>query len=131
MYVAITRARRRLYLTHSQYRLLHGQPRYGLPSRFLEEVPATLVRSLRPARAAYAGHATHPTSGSVVSPGMASVEPARAVPYRIGSRVVHPRYGEGVVGGYQGQGAEAEIRVSFPGVGDKWFILEYARLSAC
>jgi len=52
-------------------------------------------------------------------------------PYAIGSRVLHARYGEGVVAGYQGQGAEAEIRVSFPRIGDKWFILEYAHLIAC
>ncbi len=130
MYVAITRARRRLYMTHSQYRLLHGQPRYGLPSRFLEEVPATLVRSLRPVRTAYAASQAPSTQPSRMQSQKETHDAAR-YPYRVGSRVVHPRYGEGVVGGYQGQGAVTEIRVSFPKVGDKWFILEYARLIAC
>jgi len=123
MYVAITRARRRLYLSHAQMRMLHGQPRYGLPSRFLEEIPAGLVQSLRLRR---------PSAVPVREP--ASEDPARTparFPYAIGSRVVHARYGEGVVAGYQGQGAEAEIRISFPRIGDKWFILEYARLTAC
>jgi DNA helicase-2/ATP-dependent DNA helicase PcrA len=52
------------------------------------------------------------------------------LPYKVGARVVHPKYGEGVVAAYQGQGAESEIKVIFPKVGDKWFILEYARLTA-
>ncbi len=125
MYVAITRARRRLFLTHAQQRLLHGQPRYGLPSRFLEEIPAALVHSLNlrtpPAAAT-------PDARSVT----AHTPPAsRALPYKIGARVSHPRYGEGVVSGYQGQGAESEIRVAFPKVGDKWFILEYVKLTPC
>ncbi len=118
MYVAITRARQRLYLTHAQMRRLHGQPRYGLPSRFLEEIPPTLMQSLR-------GH----RSVAAMRPSDAAAAPAKApYPYAIGSRVVHERYGEGVVLGYQGHGAEAEIRVSFPSIGDKWFLLEYARL---
>ncbi|MGQ9686067.1 MAG: UvrD-helicase domain-containing protein [Thiobacillaceae bacterium] len=127
MYVAITRARRRLYLTHAQTRMLHGQPRYGLPSRFLEEIPVGLMQSLRVHRAS-ATAVRGPASGHT-APATAQA-PAR-FPYAIGSRVLHARYGEGVVAGYQGQGAEAEIRVSFPRIGDKWFILEYAHLTAC
>ncbi len=123
MYVAITRARRRLYLTHAQSRMLHGQPRYGLPSRFLGEIPAALVHSLRVQRST--PHALRPPETGTSRPGPAGF------PFAIGSRVLHPRYGEGVVAGYQGQGAETEIRVSFPRIGDKWFILEYARLAAC
>ena len=56
--------------------------------------------------------------------------PARALPYKIGARVSHPRYGEGIVNGYQGQGDEAEIKVSFPKIGDKWFLLDYVKLTA-
>ncbi|MFN3593420.1 MAG: UvrD-helicase domain-containing protein [Thiobacillaceae bacterium] len=124
MYVAITRARRRLYLTHAQSRMLHGQPRYGLPSRFLDEIPAGLIQSLRrrPGLAAAYAHEARPARLN---------EAHQRYPYAIGSRVRHARYGEGVVAGYQGAGPEAEIRVSFPKVGDKWFILEYANLTAC
>jgi DNA helicase-2/ATP-dependent DNA helicase PcrA len=125
MYVAITRARRRLYLTHAQMRMLHGQPRYGLPSRFLEEIPAGLMQSLRVRKpAVQGGQAPGSTTRAT---GLA----AARFPYAIGSRVLHARYGEGVVAGYQGQGAEAEIRISFPRIGDKWFILEYVKLNAC
>ncbi len=124
MYVAITRARRRLYLTHAVSRMLHGQIRYGLPSRFLREIPEALVQSI----AGWRGSTAAPSDER-----FAAVPPrhAAAMPYRVGDRVRHARYGEGVVAGYQGQGEETEVRVSFPKIGDKWFILEYARLTAC
>ncbi|MBI5937684.1 MAG: UvrD-helicase domain-containing protein [Betaproteobacteria bacterium] len=125
MYVAITRARQRLYLTHAASRMLHGQLRYGLPSRFLREIPEALVQSI----AGWRGGMSSAGESHEAAPAQASR--AAAMPYRVGARVQHARYGEGVVAGYQGQGAETEIRVSFPRVGDKWFILEYARLSAC
>ncbi|MDW8324784.1 MAG: 3'-5' exonuclease [Burkholderiales bacterium] len=117
MYVAITRARHRLYLTHARTRMLHGQPRYGLPSRFLDEIPPGLIQSL----GRTAAHSTP----------VAAPTRTQAYPYPIGCRVQHTRYGEGVVMGYQGQGAQAEVRVSFPRVGEKWFILAYAKLSPC
>ncbi|HEX8978635.1 MAG TPA: UvrD-helicase domain-containing protein [Parasulfuritortus sp.] len=125
MYVAITRARRRLFLTHAQQRLLHGQPRYGLPSRFLDEIPSGLVHSLSLHRPAAVAAGPAATAGGYAAPASAKV------PHKIGSRVSHARYGEGVVSGYQGQGAEAEIKVSFPKAGDKWFILEYVKLTPC
>jgi DNA helicase-2/ATP-dependent DNA helicase PcrA len=123
MYVALTRARRRLFLTHAQQRMLHGQLIPGFSSRFLEEIPAALVHSLNL-------HRQSPqTTAARISP--SAPQPSRDLPYKMGARVNHPRYGEGVVSGYQGQDAEAEIRVSFPKVGDKWFILEYVKLAAC
>jgi DNA helicase-2/ATP-dependent DNA helicase PcrA len=152
MYVALTRARRRLFLSHAQQRMLHGQPRYGLPSRFLEEIPAALVHSLnlhrRPAspppprvgQDLWSQDATQLRSRAERGMDRRSTEgrggghatpPSRALPHKIGARVSHPRYGEGVVSGYQGQGAETEIRIAFPKVGDKWFILEYVKLTPC
>ncbi len=127
MYVAITRARRRLYLTHAQMRMLHGQMRYGLASRFLEEIPEGLVRSLsiRVARPQVA--AREPVA--LYHPRPPSQREA-SLPYKVGSRVSHPKYGEGVVSGYQGQGPDTEISVNFPKLGPKVFILDYARLRA-
>lgn len=129
MYVAITRARRQLYLTHAQQRMLHGQIRYNLPSQFLQEIPENLVQSL--------SSRTRPPAAPRVANTRAENYHPRPVPrreanlpYKVGARVVHPKYGEGVVAAYQGQGAESEIKVIFPQVGDKWFILEYARLTA-
>jgi DNA helicase II / ATP-dependent DNA helicase PcrA len=136
MYVAITRARKQLYLTHAQSRMLHGQVRYGLPSRFLEEIPEQLVRSLSSRVASPA--VREPGAGNVTNyvtrntPPSAPPPPRRLadVPFKIGSRVSHPRYGEGVVAGYQGQAPDMEIKVNFPKVGEKMFILEYAKLEA-
>jgi DNA helicase-2/ATP-dependent DNA helicase PcrA len=134
MYVAITRARKQLYLTHAQSRMLHGQVRYGLPSRFLEEIPEQLVRSLSIRVAHPAPGLREPGVNYVTRnpPPSAPPPPRRLadVPFKIGSRVAHPRYGEGVVAGYQGQAPGMEIKVNFPKVGEKMFILEYAKLEA-
>jgi DNA helicase-2/ATP-dependent DNA helicase PcrA len=145
MYVAITRARRRLTLTHAQMRMLHGQMRYGLPSRFLEEIPEALVHSLsrrastQPSPAAHQPTAGYGRSGYGYGGASRGTEPSphyqaprreAKVPFPVGARVVHPKYGEGVVGGYQGQGPDAEVTVTFPKVGRKVFILDYARLTA-
>ncbi|MDG5975760.1 UvrD/REP helicase [Hydrogenophaga taeniospiralis CCUG 15921] len=53
MYVAITRARKRLYLSHSQTRMLHGQTRYNLKSRFFEELPESCLKWLTPQQPAW------------------------------------------------------------------------------
>jgi DNA helicase-2/ATP-dependent DNA helicase PcrA len=53
MYVAITRARQRLYLSHSQTRMLHGQTRYNLKSRFFEELPEACLKWLTPQQPAW------------------------------------------------------------------------------
>jgi DNA helicase-2/ATP-dependent DNA helicase PcrA len=120
MYVALTRARRRLYLSHAQTRLLHGQTRYCLPSSFLEELPATLLRRINrgsgqvPAR---------PTS----SPGWQA--PTAAGGLRIGQNVRHARFGAGVIVATEGSGPEARVQVNFGAGGMKWLVIEYARLT--
>jgi DNA helicase-2/ATP-dependent DNA helicase PcrA len=132
MYVAITRARKRLYLTHAESRILHGQVRYGLPSRFLDEIPKNLVRSLSNRVAHTPIMAREPRSNYVTRKIVPATPPPPKrladVPFKVGSRVKHVRYGEGVVGGYQGQAPDMEIKVNFPKIGEKVFILEYAKL---
>ena len=54
MYVAITRARKRLYLSHSQTRMLHGQTRYNLKSRFLDELPEECLKWMTPKNPGFA-----------------------------------------------------------------------------
>ena len=140
MYVAITRARKRLTITHAQMRMLHGQMRYGLPSQFLEEIPEALVHSLsrrvaaaQPTSGYGSGNYGYRASAPRTSETSAHYQAPRReanVPFPVGARVVHPKYGEGVVGGYQGQGPDAEVTVTFPKVGRKVFILDYARLTA-
>ncbi|HWQ38993.1 MAG TPA: UvrD-helicase domain-containing protein [Burkholderiales bacterium] len=123
MYVAITRARRRLYLTYAQTRLLHGQTRYNISSRFLDEIPAPLIRRVnavapRPAAARAAPFA----------PG-GSQPPATVAGLRIGQNVTHPKFGSGVIVRFEGRGADARVQVSFRDAGLKLLALEYARLS--
>jgi DNA helicase-2/ATP-dependent DNA helicase PcrA len=127
MYVAITRARRRLYLTCAQTRMLHGQTRYNIPSRFLDEIPAELVKRVN----------TTKFSGFTVAKGFeAGYQPVApdiersASGWRIGQSVVHPKFGSGVIVNAEGRGADARVQVNFRDAGLKWLALEYAKLSA-
>jgi DNA helicase-2/ATP-dependent DNA helicase PcrA len=119
MYVAVTRARRRLYLSHAQTRLLHGQTRYCLPSSFLEELPATVAQDQPRRRPRFA----RPTG----SPGGQAQTAAGGL--RIGQNVRHARFGVGVIVSTEGSGPEARVQVNFGAGGMKWLALEYARLT--
>jgi len=134
MYVAITRARKQLYLTHAQSRMLHGQVRYGLPSRFLEEIPEKLVHSesnhIAHSEPAPRAPATNFVTRKIVPAAPPPPRRLADVPFKVGSRVSHVRYGEGVVSGYQGQAPDMEIKINFPKIGEKAFLLEYAKLEA-
>jgi DNA helicase-2/ATP-dependent DNA helicase PcrA len=144
MYVAITRAKRRLYLTHAQSRMLHGQLRYHLPSRFFDELPRGLLQWLSPrlerasARAIevdpaeWGGAPRSPVQASAGAAGLPVAPPparAMAVPgWRIGQSVRHARFGLGVIVGAEGRGGDARVEVNFRDVGVKWLALEYAKL---
>jgi DNA helicase-2/ATP-dependent DNA helicase PcrA len=123
MYVAITRARRRLYLTHAQTRLLHGQTRYNIASRFLDEIPAQLIRRVN-AAVSPAAPGRAPSFAPSLSP------PSMVGGFRIGQNVQHPKFGAGVIVKAEGRGADARVQVNFRNAGLKWLALEYARLSA-
>ncbi|HTS21648.1 MAG TPA: UvrD-helicase domain-containing protein [Casimicrobiaceae bacterium] len=119
-YVAITRARRRLYLTHAQSRMLHGQLRYNVPSRFFDEVPAALVRWLSAKRVDSTERAPRAESGGYE---------ARSAPaWRIGQSVKHARFGLGIIIDAEGRGTDARVQVNFRDAGVKWLAIEYAKL---
>jgi len=125
MYVAITRARLRLYLSHAQTRLLHGQTRYNVASRFIDEIPEGVVKRLSSA----------PRYERLDE--LAWREPARtgagSKPYhgfRIGQSVQHPKFGQGVVVNAEGSGADARLQINFGRQGMKWLALEYAKLTS-
>jgi DNA helicase-2/ATP-dependent DNA helicase PcrA len=118
MYVAVTRARHRLYLSHAQTRLLHGQTRYCLPSGFLDELPATLLRKLN-----RGATAARPAASAGWQP------PAVAGGLRIGQNVRHANFGLGVIVSTEGSGPEARVQVNFGTGGMKWLALEYAKLT--
>jgi DNA helicase-2/ATP-dependent DNA helicase PcrA len=122
MYVALTRARRRLYLTLAKSRMLHGQTRYNVKSRFLGEIPQALKREVRPAR--------NWGQSKISSPSLLTKSYSDPdLPWRIGQNVVHPKFGSGVIVSAEGRGADARVQVNFRDAGPKWLMLEYAKLA--
>ncbi len=139
MYVAITRARRRLNLSFAQSRMLHGQTRYGLRSRFVDELPAKTIQALTPrlrsgfASAAEGGwHAGAGRAEPFVTP--SGVQARAAVEDRhglhIGQGVRHAKFGDGVVVRLQGSGADARAQINFGALGIKELLLSVAKLEA-
>ena len=123
-YVAITRARRRLYLTHAQSRILHGQLRYNIASRFLDELPEGLVRWLSPQRAdALRAREVDQAAGVPRRDALAD-RPG----WRIGQSVQHAKFGLGIIIDAEGRGSDARVQVNFRDAGVKWLALEYAKL---
>ncbi len=123
MYVAVTRARQRLYVSCAQTRMLHGQTRYCVPSSFLDEIPEQLLLKLN-TKAAPA--AAFPAFGSF---GGGYAEPATSGGLRIGQTVEHAKFGLGVIVSTEGRGADARVQINFGGSGMKWLALEYAKLT--
>ena len=146
MYVAITRARRRLYLSHSQTRMLHGQTRYNIKSRFFDELPENALKWITPARSAFADAHASPrnawqqpawsnndwqTKASAPTP-VVQRAPATTGPnawVRSGVQVFHTKFGEGTVVGLEGVGDDARAQVNFPRHGMKWLALSVAKLT--
>jgi len=117
-YVGTTRAMRQLYLTYAEQRRLHGVDSYGAPSRFIREIPAELIEEVRPriqvSRPVF-------TQRRIVED-----EPQNGV--RLGQRVRHGKFGDGVVLELEGQGTHARVQVKFERQGTKWLMLAYANL---
>jgi ATP-dependent DNA helicase UvrD/PcrA len=126
MYVAITRARRRLYLTHAQSRMLHGQTRYHIASRFLDEIPRDLVEWLSPQRRRSVDFDAAEWGAIHSAPQATPPPPA----WRIGQSVRHAKFGVGVIIDAEGRGDDARVQVNFRDTGVKWLALEYAKLDA-
>ena len=131
MYVAITRAQRRLYVSFAQSRLLHGQTRYGIKSRFLQELPDAAVKWLTPRQPVGGGGRFGQWHDAGVRPTVPSVPPARAPSHgvRIGQSVRHARFGDGVVINLEGSGDDARAQVNFGPLGVKWLALAVAKLT--
>lgn len=119
-YVGITRAMQELYLTYAESRRLHGQDSYNRPSRFLLEIPQDLLSEVR-MKASTQGL----FSGGYASGGGLVEESANGM--RMGQRVMHGKYGEGVVLQFEGNGERAKVQVNFA-EGAKWLMVGYANL---
>jgi DNA helicase-2/ATP-dependent DNA helicase PcrA len=134
MYVAITRARQRLYLSFSQTRMLHGQTRYNVKSRFFEELPEAAMKWLTPRHAGFAQPARPWGQGGRAAPEIPAALPRRdggaeAGGLRVGQGVFHNKFGEGVVVTLEGGGADARAQINFGRHGMKWLALSVAKLT--
>ncbi len=143
MYVAVTRARRRLYFTLAQSRMLHGQLRYSVASRFIDEVPHDLVQWLsgrdrrrgREFDEAEWGSDRQAQSAALPAAAVAGTRngPTATPPapaWRIGQSVRPAKFGLGVIIDAEGRGSDARVQVNFRDAGVKWLALDYARLEA-
>lgn len=122
-YVGMTRAMKNLYLSYAEQRRLWGVEQMGVPSRFLQEIPQDLLYEIRPrvqvSRPLYGG-----------SRARTAVPASNALPQGLGlgSRVRHPKFGEGVVLNCEGAGSQARVQVNFDDAGTKWLVLGFANL---
>ena len=124
-YVGITRARRQLVLCHAESRRIHGSDLYGMPSRFLREIPKPLLHEIRPRpQPGFGARAFAPAPRR--ERGHAALEPP---PLALGAAVRHPTFGLGVVTDVEGSGAHARVQVNFDEAGSKWLVLAYAHLA--
>lgn len=139
MYVALTRARRRLYLSFAQSRMLHGQTRYNIPSRFLQEIPDSLLKWLQPVQKTAIRNQewgirnqepvrVAPGYASGAHTGTSNIRDSAASQWKIGQNVAHAKFGAGVIVNCEGHGADARVEVKFGRAGTKWLSLEYAKL---
>ncbi|USX26184.1 UvrD-helicase domain-containing protein [Oxalobacteraceae bacterium OTU3CINTB1] len=139
MYVAITRARQRLYMCFAQTRMLHGQTRYNMKSRFFDELPEDALKWLSPKVQShwFANKKTPwddvaPLAGSdnaiaqKIAQNMASKAPGAG--WRIGESVAHGKFGEGVIVNIEGSGANARAQINFGSNGMKVLDLSIAKL---
>jgi DNA helicase-2/ATP-dependent DNA helicase PcrA len=141
MYVAITRARKRLYLSFSQTRMLHGQTRYHIKSRFLDELPEAALKWITPKNQGFgSGYARDYQSawargaglGSIVGAGRIEPRAPAAGPahgLRSGQSVFHNKFGEGVIVTLEGSGEDTRAQVNFGRHGMKWLALSVAKLT--
>jgi DNA helicase-2/ATP-dependent DNA helicase PcrA len=145
LYVGITRAREELFLVNCESRMLFGRTETVRPSRFLEDIPASLITEIdvlgqelsdtsslsRFGRSTWQGAVVTPPAAAVAAGAEAAAAAAAdRVVYRGGERVMHPRFGSGVIVGVSGSGSKVEVTVVFDQAGPKRLIAKYANLTA-
>ena len=129
MYVAVTRARQRLYLSHAQSRMLHGKVRYGIPSRFLDEIPEQLLKHINSKPVVRSGSTRDYNELPAMMSGQQSLNQKNAMPWKIGQQVAHTKFGNGVVVSYEGNASDMRVQVNFGREGLKWLAMEFAKLN--
>ena len=119
-YVGMTRAMKQLYLIHAEVRRLYGQETYPRPSRFVSEIPAELLNEVR-----VRGTVSRPVAAGAYPQASSSI-----AGIRLGQRVQHGKFGEGVVLKFEGAGDSARVQVNFSNAGTKWLVVSFANLQA-
>jgi DNA helicase-2/ATP-dependent DNA helicase PcrA len=120
-YVGITRAMQTLYVTYAEQRRLHGMDNFSQPSRFVAEIPDQYIEEIRPKV-----QVSRPMRAPNV--GRTPIRPGSEIGIRLGQRVHHQKFGDGVILNCEGQGAHARVQVNFEDAGPKWLVLSYANL---
>ena len=120
-YVGITRAKQTLYVTYAEQRRLYGMDNFSQPSRFISEIPEEHVEEIRP-RVQVTRPLRSPARGS------RATNAGGELGIRLGQRVRHRKFGDGVILNCEGQGAHARVEVNFETAGTKWLVLSYANL---
>ena len=120
-YVGITRAMEKLYITHAESRRLHGSDTFNPPSRFLKEIPKDLINEIRPRAQTHIHYNRKDFSET-------KLEFEDEIGISLGQRVLHKKFGEGVVLNYEGSGEAARVQVNFNKAGTKWLVMAYANL---
>ena len=143
-YVAITRAKEELYIFHAESRMIFGMTNRNRVSRFVEEIPETLVEhtrsrdySARPVSMPSFGGAKPfgeaPKTKSVAEAGgfmpKPRVKPAPAGTYRVGDTVLHKAFGTGLIVSATPMANDTLLEVAFDKVGTKKLFANFARLT--
>ena len=118
-YVGITRAKKTLTLTHTQFRRLHGSDYYPQPSRFIDEIPSELLYEIR-----LGGSVTN----ALLTKKTINNQENQSTELTLGRRVLHAKFGEGVILNLEGSGTHMRIQVNFEKEGSKWLVASYANL---
>jgi len=130
-YVGMTRAMQQLYVSHAEVRRLYGNERYTSPSRFLGEIPDEYTVAVRPAMPSRPARSSFGQGDQYKAPPVIRKKSEDyGFGYKLGQRVRHERFGEGVVVNLEGEGDQARLQVNFENIGSKWLVLVYANLDA-
>ncbi|MBF0219969.1 MAG: DNA helicase II [Gammaproteobacteria bacterium] len=120
-YVGITRAMEQLYLSYAEIRRLYGKENYARPSRFIDEIPESLLERVRAEQPTFSGKPLRTTPAPMLEDS--------SIPFHIGQQVHHAKFGEGTIVHSEGSGAQARLQINFAEVGMKWLVIAYAKLT--
>ena len=129
-YVGITRARQKLVLCYAESRRWHGMDTFNRPSRFLSEMPNTVLQDVRPrVQVARPSAFGRNASSFLAERGLLRGGVVETPPIKLGANVRHASFGDGVVTDFEGAGAHARVQINFANSGRKWLVLGFAQLT--